>query len=60
MELYQANHLSDHCGRENDRLFTELEEREEALQEHRMRIVRKREELKTFCVAVQKLKELNS
>ena len=46
MELYQANQSSDHSRREKDWLYGDLEERERALPETRMKFLQEMEELK--------------
>ena len=49
MELHQAIHSSDSSRREKDWLYTELQERERALQETRVRTLQEMEDLKKFC-----------
>ena len=49
MGLHQANQLSDHPKKLKDWLCTELEKRERALQENRMKNLQETEELKKLC-----------
>ena len=52
MELFQRNQLSHHSRREKERLCTQLEERERALQDTRIRTLQEIE-LRKFCCCTE-------